>query len=51
MPAQTKTARFCCDQCHMSFVCAPMEFRETVLTQRLGIEDHATARREIERND
>ena len=32
-------------------ICAPMEFRETVLMERLNITDRATARREIERND
>ena len=32
-------------------ICAPMEFRETVLMQRLGLRDRAAARREIERND
>jgi len=32
-------------------ICAPMADRETVLMQRLGISDRATARREIERND
>jgi cytidylate kinase len=32
-------------------ICAPMEFRETVLMQRLGLKDRAAARREIERND
>lgn len=32
-------------------ICAPMEFRETVLMQRLGLTDRAAARREIERND
>lgn len=32
-------------------ICAPMAERETVLMQRLGISDRATARREIERND
>jgi cytidylate kinase len=32
-------------------VCAPMEFREGVLMQRLGLKGHAAARREIERDD
>ena len=32
-------------------VCAPMEFREAVLMQRLGLKDRAAARREIERDD
>ena len=32
-------------------VCAPMEFREAVVMQRLGLKDHAAARREIERDD
>jgi len=32
-------------------ICAPMADRERVLMQRLGIDDAATARREIERND
>jgi cytidylate kinase len=32
-------------------ICAPMEFREKVLMERLGIADAAVARREIERND
>lgn len=32
-------------------ICAPMPDRERVLMQRLGINDTATARREIERND
>ncbi len=32
-------------------VCAPMEFREAVLMQRLGFEDRAAARRLIERDD
>ena len=32
-------------------ICAPMPDRERVLMQRLGINDRATARREIERND
>ena len=32
-------------------ICAPIEFRETVLMERLNITDRATARREIERND
>ena len=32
-------------------ICAPMAFREKVLMQRLGINDAAVARREIERND
>ncbi len=32
-------------------ICAPIEFRETVLMQRLGLKDRAAARREIERND
>ena len=32
-------------------VCAPMEFREAVVMQRLGLEDRAAARREIERDD
>jgi cytidylate kinase len=32
-------------------VCAPMEFREKVLTQRLAITDNAVAQREIRRND
>ena len=32
-------------------VCAPMEFREAVLMQRLGLKDRATARREIGRDD
>jgi cytidylate kinase len=32
-------------------ICAPMIDRERVLMQRLGIDDRATARREIERND
>jgi len=32
-------------------ICAPMPDREQVLMQRLGINDRATARREIERND
>jgi cytidylate kinase len=32
-------------------VCAPMEFREVVLMQRLGLKDRAAARREIERDD
>jgi cytidylate kinase len=31
--------------------CAPMEFREEVLMQRLGLKDRAAARREIERDD
>jgi cytidylate kinase len=32
-------------------ICAPMEFRENVLMERLKIKDRALARREIERND
>jgi cytidylate kinase len=32
-------------------ICAPMAFREKVLMERLGINDAAAARREIERND
>ena len=32
-------------------VCAPMEFREAVLMQQLGLKDRAAARREIERDD
>ncbi len=32
-------------------ICAPMADRERVLMQRVGIQDRATARREIERND
>jgi cytidylate kinase len=32
-------------------ICAPMEFREMVLMERLGLKDRAIARREIERND
>jgi cytidylate kinase len=32
-------------------VCAPMEFREAVLMQRLALKDGAAARREIERDD
>lgn len=32
-------------------ICAPMPFREKVLMERLGIEDAAKARREIEHND
>ena len=32
-------------------ICAPMPFREQVLMKRLGTEDRAAARREIERND
>jgi cytidylate kinase len=32
-------------------VCAPMEFREAVLMQRLGLKDRAAARREIDRDD
>ena len=32
-------------------VCAPMQFREQVLMKRLGTEDRAAARREIDRND
>lgn len=32
-------------------ICAPMVDRERVLMQRLGLQDRATARREIERND
>ena len=32
-------------------ICAPMPFREKVLMERLGIQDAAAARREIERND
>ena len=32
-------------------ICAPMEFREAVLMQRLGLKDRAAARREIERDD
>ena len=32
-------------------LCAPMEFREAVLMQRLGLKDRAAARREIERDD
>jgi len=32
-------------------VCAPLELRTRVLMQRLGIDDEAIARREIERND
>ena len=32
-------------------ICAPMPDRERILMQRLGINDRATARREIERND
>lgn len=32
-------------------ICAPMLFREKVLMERLGLEDAAKARREIERND
>ena len=32
-------------------VCAPMEFREAVLMQRLGLKDRTAARREIERDD
>ncbi|MEZ5856787.1 MAG: cytidylate kinase family protein [Hyphomicrobiaceae bacterium] len=32
-------------------ICAPMPNREDVLMQRLGLQDRAAARREIERND
>ena len=32
-------------------VCAPMEFREAVVMQRLGLKNPAAARREIERDD
>jgi len=32
-------------------VCAPMEFRENVMMERLGITDRAVVRREIEMND
>ena len=32
-------------------ICAPMPFREQVLMKRLGTQDRAAARREIERND
>jgi cytidylate kinase len=32
-------------------ICAPMPDRERVLMERLGLDDAATARREIERND
>ena len=32
-------------------ICAPMEFREAVLMQRLGLKDRAAAHREIERDD
>jgi cytidylate kinase len=32
-------------------ICAPTEFREAVLMQRLGLKDRAAARVEIERND
>ncbi len=32
-------------------ICAPMEFRENVLMQRLGLKDRAAARAEIERDD
>jgi cytidylate kinase len=32
-------------------VCAPMEFREAVVMQRLGLKDRTAARREIERDD
>jgi Cytidylate kinase len=32
-------------------ICAPMEVREDVLMQRIGIQDRALARREIERSD
>jgi len=32
-------------------ICAPMDFRERVLMQRLGIKDRTLARREIEGND
>lgn len=32
-------------------ICAPMPDREDVLMQRLGLDDRAAARREIERND
>jgi cytidylate kinase len=32
-------------------VCAPMEFRETLLMQRLGLKDRAAARRVIEHDD
>ena len=32
-------------------ICAPMPFREQVLMTRLGTQDRAAARREIERND
>jgi cytidylate kinase len=32
-------------------ICAPMPDRERVLMERLGLDDPATARREIERND
>jgi cytidylate kinase len=32
-------------------VCAPMEFREALLMQRLGLKNRAAARREIERDD
>lgn len=32
-------------------ICAPMPFRERVLMERLGLEDRAAARREIEHND
>ena len=32
-------------------ICAPMEFRENVMMQRLGLVDRSLARREIERSD
>lgn len=32
-------------------ICAPMDYREGVLMERLGIDDPAVARHEIERND
>ena len=32
-------------------VCAPMQFREALLMQRLGLKDRAAARREIDRDD
>ena len=32
-------------------ICAPMEFREAVLMQRLGLKDRAAARRVIEHDD
>ncbi len=32
-------------------ICAPVEFRQALLMQRLGLKDRAAARREIERDD